>query len=107
MRRRLRDKRNMQKRLDGDIRTVHRCVNTMRRRLRAGLLEIGGKKKTTCPSKKKVRKCKYRVKVLKRGKSKACKDLEKVADKDVKTILELVKEWNKKKVLKKDCKLDK
>mmetsp|Transcript_56497 Transcript_56497/g.112317 ORF Transcript_56497/g.112317 Transcript_56497/m.112317 type:complete len:382 (-) Transcript_56497:46-1191(-) len=102
----LKDKRGMQRRLDGDIRSVRRCAKTMRRKLRAGLLETDASKKK-CPSKKKVRKCVKRVKVLKRGKSKACKDLERVADKDVKTIFELVKEWNKKKVLKRDCKLDK
>jgi len=40
-------------------------------------------------------------------KQNACKDLEKVGKKEVDSILELIKQWNKQKVLKKDCKLDK
>merc|ERR1719189_732315 len=48
----LKDQRGMQRRLDGDIRSVHRCRNTMRRKLRAGLLETDASKRK-CPSKKK------------------------------------------------------
>lgn len=37
----------------------------------------------------------------------ACKDLEKVGKKDHDSVLQLIKQWNKQKVLKKDCKIDK
>merc|ERR1712032_1402858 len=51
----LKDKRGMQRRLDGDIRSVRRCATTMRRKLRAGLLQTDASKKK-CPKKKKKKK---------------------------------------------------
>jgi len=97
----LKDKKAHQKQLDDDVMRVRKCL-----RRKPGLLETESDKKK-CPKVKVVKKCEKKIKILKRGKQKTCKSLEKVADKDVKTIYALVKEWNKKKVLKKDCKRDK
>merc|ERR1711993_185297 len=59
-----------------------------------------------CPTKKDVKKCKEKIKNLK-PKQKACDELQNIGDKDVKSIHELIKKWNKQKVLKKDCQQDK
>jgi len=40
-------------------------------------------------------------------KEKVCEALGKIGKKDFKSILELIKQWNKQKVTKKDCKIDK
>merc|ERR1712008_637621 len=56
-------------------------------------------------SDKVVKKCVQKMKKLK-PKQKACKTLEKISKKDLDSILELIKKWNRQKVLKKDCKLD-
>merc|ERR1712194_567600 len=77
---------------------------------RLGLLETEDesadeKKKRKCPSDKVVKKCVQKMKKLK-PKQKACKTLEKISKKDLDSILELIKKWNRQKVLKKDCKLD-
>merc|ERR1719355_215970 len=63
------------------------------------------KKKKKCPSDKVVKKCVQKMKRLK-PKQRACKTLEKISKKDLDSILELIKKWNRQKVLKKDCKLD-
>merc|ERR1712113_51229 len=52
-----------------------------------------------------IKKCVQKMKKLK-PKQKACKTLEKISKKDLDSILELIKKWNRQKVLKKDCKLD-
>jgi len=49
---------------------------------------------------------KKKIKLLK-PKMKACVALEKIGKKDVDSILKLIKQWNRQKVMKKDCKLDK
>merc|ERR1712012_1089644 len=78
----------------------------MQKSARLGLLELDGPKKKKCPSDKQVKKCEIKIKKLK-PKQKACKALEGIGKKDVDSILKLIKQWNKQKVLKKDCKLDK
>merc|ERR1712083_618127 len=40
-------------------------------------------------------------------KQNVCKELGDIGKKDFKSILQLIKQWNKQKVLKKDCKIDK
>jgi len=75
------------------------------------LLDTDKKKKAKklvkkCPTKKDLKKCKEKVKDLK-PKQKACEDLKKIEDKDMKNIHELIKKWNKQKVVKKDCTKDK
>merc|ERR1711978_668936 len=52
-----------------------------------------------------IKNCIKKMKKLK-PKQKACKTLEKISKKDLNSILELIKKWNRQKVLKKDCKLD-
>merc|ERR1712113_593024 len=88
-------------------------IKKMQKSVRLGLLETedesaeqsaDGKKKK-CPSDKVVKKCVQKMKKLK-PKQKACKTLEKISKKDLDSILELIKKWNRQKVLKKDCKLD-
>merc|ERR1719499_2721095 len=97
----------MQKQLDDDIAAIHKCIKTMKKSARLGLLELDGeKKKKKCPSDKQVKKCEIKIKKLK-PKQKACKALEGIGKKDVDSILKLIKQWNRQKVLKKDCKLDK
>jgi len=59
-----------------------------------------------CPTKDDVKKCQEKIKNLK-PKQKACDDLKKIGEKDVKDITELIKKWNKQKILKKDCLQDK
>merc|ERR1719264_459623 len=76
----------------------------MEKSTKVALLEIDKKKK--CPSKKSLDVCKQ--KMGKMGKKEdACKDLEDVGKKDLDSVLELIKQWNKQKVLKKDCVIDK
>merc|ERR1712176_1549710 len=77
---------------------------------RLGLLETEDestdeKKKKKCPSDKVVKKCVQKMKKLK-PKQRACKTLEKISKKDLDSILELIKKWNRQKVRRKDCKLD-
>jgi len=112
------DKKKMQKQLYDDIAVIKKCITKMKKTTKLGLLETGKKKKKKakkavkkakkekCPSKKDVKKCKAKIKALK-PKQKACKDLQKIGVKDVKQIHELIKKWNKQKILKQDCKQDK
>lgn len=102
----LEDKKKMQKQLDDDIAVIQKCIKKMQKSARLGLMEVDKKKKNKCPSDKEVKKCEYKIKNLK-PKQKACKELENIGKKDVDSILKLIKQWNKQKVLKKDCKLDK
>jgi len=64
------------------------------------------KKVKKCPSKKDVKKCIKKIKNLK-PKTKACKELQKIGEKDVDAITELIKKWNKQKVEHKYCKQSK
>merc|ERR1712008_620482 len=57
---------------------------------------IRGRKKRKCPSDKVVKKCVQKMKKLK-PKQKACKTLEKIGKKDLDSILELIKKWNRQK----------
>lgn len=101
------DKKKMQKQLNDDIAAIHKCIKKMQKSARLGLLELDGeKKKKKCPSDKQVKKCEIKVKKLD-PKQEACKALEDIGKKDVDSILKLIKQWNRQKVLKKDCKLDK
>jgi len=109
----LADKAKMQKSLNRDLAVIKNCIKKMQKSVRLGLLETedesaeqsaDGKKKK-CPSDKVVKKCINKMKKLK-PKQKACKTLEKISKKDLNSILELIKKWNRQKVLKKDCKLD-
>jgi len=98
------DKKKMQKTLNGDVAVIKKCITKMKKKMRMALLETDKKKK--CPSKDAVKKCATKMKRLK-PKQAACKDLEKVGKKDLDSVLALIKQWNKQKVLKKDCKIDK
>jgi len=98
------DKIKMQKHLNDHRNEIYKCINTMNKVARAGLLEVDKKK---CPPDWEVAKCKRKLKKLEKGKSKECAELEKVAEDEIKGILDLIKEWNKKKITKKDCKLEK
>jgi len=101
----LKDEKNkMQKNLNEHRNEIYKCIRTMYKVAYAGLLEVDKKE---CPPDWKVDKCKRKLKKLEKGKSAACKELEKTAEDDLKGILDLVKEWNKKKITKKDCKLEK
>jgi len=102
----LEDKKKMQKQLDEDIANINKCIKKMQKSTRLGLMEVDKKNKNKCPSDKEVKKCVIKIKNLK-PKQKACDDLEKIGKKDVDSILKLIKQWNKQKILKKDCKLDK
>jgi len=106
----LSDKRKMQSQLDADIKAIKKCISKMKKSTKVALMETEAdkkkKKKKHCPTKKQVDNCAKKMERLK-PKQKACKDLEKVGKKDDKTGTELVKQWNKKKILKKDCKIDK
>merc|ERR1711953_1013444 len=77
------DKKKMQKQLYADIAVIKGCITKMQKSAKLGLIEVIGKKKK------------------KKAKAKA------KAKKDVKSIHELIKKWNKQKVLKKDCVQDK
>merc|ERR1712008_474460 len=105
----LADKRKMQASLDKDVAVIKKCIKKMKQSTRLGLLETGDEsadeKKRKCPSDKVVKKCVQKMKKLK-PKQRACKTLEKIGKKDLDSILELIKKWNRQKVLKKDCKLD-
>jgi len=105
----LADKVKMQKSLDKDLAVIKKCIKKMQKSTRLGLLETeeesSDEKKKKCPSDKVVKKCVQKMKKLK-PKQKACKTLEKISKKDLDSILELIKKWNRQKVLKKDCKLD-
>merc|ERR1712204_77232 len=106
----LADKRKMQASLNKDVAVIKKCVKKMKKSTRLGLLETEDesadeKKKRKCPSDKLVKICVQKMKKLK-PKQKACKTLEKISKKDLDSILELIKKWNRQKVLKKDCKLD-
>merc|ERR1712150_54825 len=59
-----------------------------------------------CPTQKDIEKCVVKIKKLK-PEQKACKDLQKIGKKDVDTITELIKKWQKQKVGKKYCKQSK
>merc|ERR1711884_18609 len=109
----LADKAKMQKSLNRDLAVIKTCIKKMQKSVRLGLLETedesaeqsaDGKKKK-CPSDKVVKKCVQKVKKLK-PKQKACKTLEKISKKDLDSILELIKKWNRQKVRRRDCKLD-
>merc|ERR1711978_416297 len=109
----LADKAKMQKSLNRDLAVIKKCIKKMQKSVRLGLLETedesaeqsaDGKKKK-CPSDKVVKKCINKMKKLK-PKQKACKTLEKISKKDLNSILELIKKWNRQKVIRKDCKLD-
>lgn len=98
------DKKKMQQTLDDDDAAVKECITKMEKSTKVALLEIDKKKK--CPSKQSLDVCKQ--KIGKMGKKEdACKDLEHVGKKDLDSVLELIKQWNKQKVLKKDCVIDK
>jgi len=104
----LEDKKKMQKQLDADIKAVKACISKMKKSTKLGLLEeteVNGKNKK-CPTKAAVKRCDDKIKKLKPT-QKACKDLQGIGKKDVDSIMELVKKWNKQKVFKKDCKIDK
>lgn len=102
----LSDKRKMQEELDSDVAVIKKCITKMKKATKVALLEDGNQKKKKCPSKAAVKKCADKMKNLK-PKQKACKDLEGANKKDHKSAMELVKQWNKQKILKKDCKIDK
>jgi len=102
----LSDKKKMQKELDSDLVVIKKCITKMKKATKVALLEAGNQKKKKCPSKAAVKKCANKMKKLK-PKQQACKDLEGANKKDHKSAMELVKQWNKQKVLKKDCKIDK
>lgn len=107
----LADKRKMQSSLNKDVATIKKCISKMKKSTRLGLLETEDesadekKKKKKCPSDKVVKKCVQKMKRLK-PKQRACKTLEKISKKDLDSILELIKKWNRQKVSKRDCKLD-
>jgi len=105
----LADKAKMQASLNKDLAVIKGCIKKMQKSVRLGLLETedesSDEKKKKCPSDKVVKKCVQKMKKLK-PKQKACKTLEKISKKDLDSILELIKKWNRQKVLKKDCKLD-
>merc|ERR1711956_58627 len=99
----LADKRKMQASLNKDVAVIKKCVKKMKKSTRLGLLETEDesadeKKKRKCPSDKVVKKCVQKMKKLK-PKQKACKTLEKISKKDLDSILELIKKWNRQKVL--------
>jgi len=111
----LAEKKKQQAQLYADIATIKECIKKMQNSMKLSLLETGKKKKDPkkakklvkkCPTKKDVKKCKEKIKGLK-PKQKACDELKKIGDKDIKSIHELIKKWNKQKVLQKDCKKDK
>jgi dGTP triphosphohydrolase len=112
----LEDKRKMQKQLDDNIKAIKTCIKKMKDSTKLGLLEsemeIEKKKKKTkklvkkCPTPKDIQKCTLKIKNLK-PEQKACKDLQKIGKKDVDTITELIKKWQKQKVGKKFCKKSK
>jgi len=114
----LEDKRKMQKQLDDDIKAIQACITKMKQSTQLALMEEhavppqkkfkkkGSKPKNKCPTTKEVQKCKDKIKNLK-PKQKACKDLQGIGKKDIDSIIELVKKWNKQKVPKKDCVQDK
>jgi len=99
------DKKKMQQELDSDVAVIKKCIMDMKKATKVALLEIGNQKKN-CPSPGTVKKCEEKLKNL-GPKKKACKDLEGANKVDHKSAMELVKQWNKQKVLKKDCKIDK
>lgn len=98
------DKKTMQKQLDSDIAAIKSCIKKMKKSTKVSLLEVTKKKK--CPTKADVKKCDDKMKKLKPVQN-TCKDLEKVGKKDLDSILDLIKQWNKQKVKKKDCIIDK
>merc|ERR1712045_893343 len=82
----------------------------MKKSTKVALLEVDKKKRKKtkkkvkkCPSKKDVTKCEKKIKSLK-PKTKACDELQKIGKKDVDSITELIKKWNKQKVEHKYCK---
>merc|ERR1712008_660955 len=80
---------------------IKKCIKKMKKSTRLGLLEtedksVDEKKKRKCPSDKVVKKCVQKMKKLK-PKQKACKTLEKISKKDLDSILELIKKWNRQK----------
>jgi len=108
------DKEKMQQELNDDIKTIKNCITKMQKSTKAGLLEVDKKKKAKdkkkeakqkCPTKADVKKCEQKIKDLK-PKQKACDELKGIGKKDIDSITELIKKWNKQKVLKKDCKKD-
>merc|ERR1712207_100037 len=106
----LADKRKMQSSLNKDVAVIKKCIKKMKKSTRLGLLETEDesadeKKKKKCPSDKGVKKCVQKMKKLK-PKQRACKTLEKISKKDLDSILELIKKWNRQKVRRRDCKLD-
>lgn len=102
----LSDKRKMQQELDSDVAVIKKCNTKMEKdALNVALLEDGNQKKKKCPSKTAVKKCVEKMEPLD-GKKQACKDLEEENKVDHKSAMELVKQWNKQKILKKDCKID-
>merc|ERR1712176_1684161 len=105
----LADKRKMQSSLNKDVAVIKKCIKKMKKSTRLGLLETedesADEKKKKCPSDKVVKKCVQKMKKLK-PKQRACKTLEKISKKDLDSILELIKKWNRQKVRRKDCKID-
>lgn len=104
------DKNKMQKQLDDNIKTIKKCITKMKKSTKVALLEVDKKKRKKtkkkvkkCPSKKDVTKCEKKIKSLK-PKTKACDELQKIGKKDVDSITELIKKWNKQKVEHKYCK---
>jgi len=130
----LADKKKMQDELYADIKVIKDCIAAKNKAAALGLVEVGeklpfGKKKKKkkaakkakakakakakpkkvekkCPTKIDVEKCAKKIKDLK-PKQEACKELKDIGAKDVESIHELIKKWNKQKVLKKDCTQDK
>merc|ERR1711884_806528 len=91
----LADKAKMQKSLNRDLAVIKTCIKKMQKSVRLSLLETEDESAEQSTDGKK-----------KKPKQKACKTLEKISKKDLNSILELIKKWNRQKVLKKDCKLD-
>jgi len=109
----IKDKKKMQRQLNSDIADIHKCTEKMRKRAGLVLLEALRPKKQgrglkvieKCPTEKNVKKCFDRWKRL-WPKQKACKELKKIADKEADSIKKLIGQWNKQKIMKKDCKVD-
>merc|ERR1711953_515886 len=107
----LSDKRKMQNSLDSDIKAIKKCISKMKKSTKLSLMEMDKKKKKKknkkkCPTKKQIDNCDKKSKRLGK-KQDVCKELGDIGKKDFKSILQLIKQWNKQKVLKKDCKIDK
>jgi len=107
------DKKKMQQELNDDIKAIKKCIDKMKKSTKKGLLlemdkkkKKKDKKKQKCPTKADVKKCVQKIKNLK-PKQKACDELKGIGKKDIDAISELIKKWNKQKVLKKDCVQDK